>query len=35
MNYQANIQAQITYAIAIAVLSAIGIFLVSKMTNIF
>ena len=35
MNYQNDLQAQLTYAIAIIVLSAIAMFIVSKLTNIF
>ncbi|CAA6803215.1 MAG: Unknown protein [uncultured Sulfurovum sp.] len=35
MNQEFNIQAQLTYTLAIIVLSAIGIFIASKVTNIF
>jgi hypothetical protein len=35
MNYQSNLQAQLTYAIVIIVLTGIGILIVSQVTNIF
>ena len=35
MNYQNDLQAQLTYAIAIIVLTAIGMFVVSQFTDIF
>ena len=35
MNYEKDLQAQLYYTIAIVILTAIGIFVVSKLTNIF